>query len=182
MIYFSKIKLNVIDFFVNDVQVFPNLKKLSLDNKSIMILQLELSFTLKVQLLIMHSFPPNKSLPTLINMDLERLDVHDSSLKELFAYYRHTMEELENMKAISCGDFIRASPSSSFATFFWNIKTLVVYNCNGLVNLVTPSVAKNMAQLVYLTMGHCEKLKEIVVRGEQEDGITYEIVFINFHK
>ena len=143
------------------MQGFPNLEEMSLDSRSIMILQSELATA--VQVLDLHSFP-NKScvnsIPRLIN--LKRVQVHDSSsssLKEIFKGLDDVEIKLESLEVYECHGLISVAPSS---VSFQTLTILNVHNCNGLINLVTSTVAKSMLHLVELKVQCCNNLTEIV--------------------
>ena len=162
------------------MQGFPNLEEMSLDSRSIMILQSELATA--VQVLDLHSFPKKScvnSIPRLIN--LKRVQVHDdsssSSLKEIFKGLDDVEIKLESLEVYECHGLVSVAPSS---VSFQTLTILNVHDCNGLINLVTSTVAKSMVHLVELNVQYCNNLTEIVV-GE-EDGTTDEIVFTNLKR
>ena len=81
-------------------------------------------------------------------------------------------EYLETLEVRSCDDLIDLAPSSAS---FQNLTTVKIYECNGLKNLFTPSVAKTLVQLARLTAKSCVSLTEIV--ASEQSGTIDEIVF-----
>ncbi|CAK7340772.1 unnamed protein product [Dovyalis caffra] len=82
------------------------------------------------------------------------------------------LHNLKSLKVNNCHSLVNLAPSSAS---FQSLLTLDMKFCNGLSILITSSTAKNLAQLVNLTIGDCKMITEIV--GKQGDEAEDEIVF-----
>ncbi|XVF30379.1 hypothetical protein REPUB_Repub16aG0052400 [Reevesia pubescens] len=60
---------------------------------------------------------------------------------------------------------------------FQNLKTLDVWKCNAMINLVTSLAVQSLVQLEKMTIRQCLSMKEIVGDGGHEE--TYNIIFSN---
>lgn len=116
----------------------------------------------------------------------------DAKLKSLSLYnlpnLMHVWEDNSDQMSSSCFDilgFIYVTrceklkyllPSS--ITFF-NLTTLWVYNCNGMMNLFECSVAKNLVNLESMEISKCRRMSSIVIaeggggEGEDEETISF---------
>ncbi|XP_031261912.1 uncharacterized protein LOC116120111 [Pistacia vera] len=54
-----------------------------------------------------------------------------------------------------------------------NLKTLFIYQCNSLKNIFSPSLAKNLWQLQFLSICDCGELEEITVEEDEENQILF---------
>ncbi|KAF2287595.1 hypothetical protein GH714_001446 [Hevea brasiliensis] len=110
------------------------------------------------------------SFPSLISIDLLELPTLSSFYS---GSYNLECPSLKRIKINGCPKI----DLSNNAPFFdhKNLTTLDVENCNGLINLLTSSVAISMVQLVTMTVSECRKLTEVV--ADEQDGTTEEISF-----
>ena len=65
------------------------------------------------------------------------------------------------------------------ATTFSKLVDLQVHDCNGMINLFSPSVAKNLANLKSVEICNCREMTSIVAAKAEEEEENVEIVFNN---
>ncbi|XP_031285939.1 putative disease resistance protein At4g19050 isoform X2 [Pistacia vera] len=87
------------------------------------------------------------------------------------------LPNLEVLDVQGCSKLISLVSSSAS---FQNLKVLRVFFCNGLMKLITPSMARGLVQLREMSVEYCEMLIEIV--ENEGDATTTEIVFNNLNK
>ncbi|KAK8570816.1 hypothetical protein V6N13_103216 [Hibiscus sabdariffa] len=56
---------------------------------------------------------------------------------------------------------------------FRNLVTLVVYECNGIIKLITHSTAKSLVQLQEMSIWECQNIEEIIQGGDDDDEISF---------
>ncbi|XP_044477732.1 putative disease resistance protein At4g19050 isoform X2 [Mangifera indica] len=84
------------------------------------------------------------------------------------------LQNLEVLEVIYCPQMINVLPSSAS---FENLTVLNVWECHGLMNLLTPSIAKNLVQLREMKIQFCEIMTEIVSNKTEDVAAEDEIVF-----
>ncbi|XP_044498376.1 probable disease resistance protein At4g27220 isoform X4 [Mangifera indica] len=83
------------------------------------------------------------------------------------------LQNLEALKVYKCDRMINVLPSSAS---FENLTVLIVEWCYGLMNLLTPSIAKNLVQLREMKIQGCAMITEIV-SDKTDVAAEDEIVF-----
>lgn len=66
-------------------------------------------------------------------------------------------------------------PSPEKLILFPNLKVLELWHCDGLRNLLCPSMARGLVHLERLSIENCNLLEEIVGKGEEEEEIVDKI-------
>ena len=98
-------------------------------------------------------------------------------LKQILKQESSNANNLENLDICDCHNLINLVPSS---TSFQNLTTLMVYNCIGLIDVLTSSIAKSLVRLREMGIGRCKMIIEIVA-DDGDEGDNYaaknEIVF-----
>ncbi|KDO40607.1 hypothetical protein CISIN_1g045852mg, partial [Citrus sinensis] len=82
-------------------------------------------------------------------------------------------QNLETLSAHFCLNLTNLMPSSAS---FRCLTKLRVWACEHLINLVASSAAKNLVQLVHVSVSECSKITELVVASEG-DAANDEIIF-----
>ncbi|KAH9784367.1 Disease resistance protein [Citrus sinensis] len=103
---------------------------------------------------------------------------HLNDLKHLWLWEQNSklntvFQNLETLSAHFCLNLTNLMPSSAS---FRCLKELRVCACEHLMNLVASSAAKNLVQLVRMTVRECNKITELVVASEG-DAANDEIIF-----
>ena len=117
---------------------------------------------------------------------LKLMELND--LKHLWLWEQNSklntvFQNLEILSVFSCLNLTNLMPSSAS---FRCLKELRVCACEHLMNLVASSAAKNLVQLVRMTVRECNKITELVVASEG-DAANDEIIFpkleyLNLHR
>ncbi|KAK9290367.1 hypothetical protein L1049_008536 [Liquidambar formosana] len=79
-----------------------------------------------------------------------------------------SLEELR-LTSVSKLDEIWCKMDHEGTIGFQNLKSLSFFDCGNLRNVFYPSMARGLVQLQYLDISYCEKIKEIVVNGENKE-------------
>ncbi|KAK9206191.1 hypothetical protein WN943_016464 [Citrus x changshan-huyou] len=111
-----------------------------------------------------------------------------NDLKHLWLWEQNSklntvFQNLETLSAHFCLNLTNLMPSSAS---FRCLKELRVCACEHLMNLVASSAAKNLVQLVHVSVSECSKITELVVASEG-DAANDEIIFpkleyLNLHR
>ncbi|KAL1369043.1 hypothetical protein AAHE18_02G167300 [Arachis hypogaea] len=96
------------------------------------------------------------------------------------SWVQHISENIEKLQMDKCHSLRSIVPSE---VSFSNLIELNISECNGLVNLFTPSTSRTLQQLKNMSIENCESLKEIVSEEEVEEssGHVGEEIIV-FHK
>ncbi|XP_015950880.1 uncharacterized protein LOC107475746 [Arachis duranensis] len=96
------------------------------------------------------------------------------------SWVQHISENIEKLQMDKCHSLRSIAPSE---VSFSNLIELNISECNGLVNLFTPSTSRTLQQLKNMSIENCESLKEIVSEEEVEEssGHVGEEIIV-FHK
>ncbi|XP_044477772.1 probable disease resistance protein At4g27220 isoform X2 [Mangifera indica] len=86
------------------------------------------------------------------------------------------LQNLEVLEVNYCNRMINVLPSSAS---FENLTVLNVWSCYGLMNLLTPAIAKNLVQLREMKIEFCRMMTEIVSNKTEDVAAEDEIVFGN---
>ncbi|XP_044477854.1 uncharacterized protein LOC123205104 isoform X2 [Mangifera indica] len=84
------------------------------------------------------------------------------------------LQNLEVLEVNYCPRMINVLPSSAS---FENLTVLNVVSCEGLMNLLTPAMAKNLVQLREMKIERCKLITEIVSNKTEDVAAEDEIVF-----
>ncbi|XP_052293102.1 probable disease resistance protein At4g27220 isoform X10 [Citrus sinensis] len=108
------------------------------------------------------------------HLKLRRLN----DLKHLWLWEQNSklntvFQNLETLSAHFCLNLTNLMPSSAS---FRCLTKLRVWACEHLINLVASSAAKNLVQLVHVSVSECSKITELVVASEG-DAANDEIIF-----
>ena len=102
---------------------------------------------------------------------------HRRELKQIFKQESTNTNNLEQLEIVECDNLTNLVPSS---TSFQNLETLAVDCCDGMINILTSSTAKSLVRLKQMEISHCKLITEIVA-DEDDEGDNYaakdEIVF-----
>ena len=81
-------------------------------------------------------------------------------------------QDLESLRIKDCSSLKRLAPSS---ISFHNLASLTVYQCHGMVNLVTSSTARTLVQLTDMIIDDCKMIEEIVTHegDESEEEVSF---------
>ncbi|KAI9112197.1 hypothetical protein K1719_016720 [Acacia pycnantha] len=79
---------------------------------------------------------------------------------------------LEHLGIYECCRLIRLAPT---LTYFTNLITLDVKDCNGMMDFMSPFTAKSLVHLTHMAVRNCSMLEEVVMSNE--GGPQEEIVF-----
>ncbi|XP_052293099.1 probable disease resistance protein At4g27220 isoform X7 [Citrus sinensis] len=118
------------------------------------------------------------------HLKLRRLnDLKHLWLREQNSKLNTVFQNLETLSAHFCLNLTNLMPSSAS---FRCLKELRVCACEHLINLVASSAAKNLVQLVHVSVSECSKITELVVASEG-DAANNEIIFpkleyLNLHR
>ncbi|KAL5809788.1 hypothetical protein ACOSQ3_030479 [Xanthoceras sorbifolium] len=110
------------------------------------------------------AFPCLKQLSLVGLPELLHLWKEDSQPSTVF-------ENLTSLDVKGCKNLKTLVP---FSVALEKLKTLTVWNCNGLTNLMTLSTAKTLVQLKAISIGCCEMLEEIIIDMRDEEIMTAE--------
>ncbi|KAI9112264.1 hypothetical protein K1719_016787 [Acacia pycnantha] len=111
------------------------------------------------------SAPQIKTLGLFLLEKLEHIWNDNSALDTL-------VPNLEHLSVYECCRLIRLAPP---LTSFTNLITLVVDDCNGMMNFMSPFTAKSLVHLTSLEITNCKMLEEVVTTDE--GGPEEEIIF-----
>ncbi|XP_057741971.1 uncharacterized protein LOC130960563 [Arachis stenosperma] len=96
------------------------------------------------------------------------------------SWVQHISENIEKLQIDKCHSLRSIVPSE---VSFSSLIELNISECNGLVNLFTPSTSRTLHQLKNMSIENCESLKEIVSEEEVEESSGHvEEEIIVFHK
>ncbi|XP_065848440.1 uncharacterized protein [Euphorbia lathyris] len=170
-------------------KVFPNLKALSLDIKSILSI-LPTSFFPEVEeLMLRYSSAITKS--DLLHMlsrspKLDQLMVRDSSLQELFKFgaLDNDLEEVTTLPQIRTLDLINLDGlkriwwpnSQQHASLFQSLQTLYVTCCGNLINLASGSTS--FQNLTTLQVFECNQLVNLITSSVAKSMVQLETLTI----
>ncbi|XLT76164.1 hypothetical protein HN873_032438 [Arachis hypogaea] len=103
-----------------------------------------------------------------------------SSIGLEHSWVQHISENIEKLQIDKCHSLRSIVPSE---VSFSSLIELNISECNGLVNLFTPSTSRTLHQLKNMSIENCESLKEIVSEEEVEEssGHVGEEIIV-FHK
>ncbi|GAY67369.1 hypothetical protein CUMW_255890 [Citrus unshiu] len=127
---------------------------------------------------------PNLEVLRLSKKDIVKIwqgpfpDHLSNKLKHLWLWEQNSklntvFQNLETLYISFCLNLTNLMPSS---TSFRCLRELEVRTCEHLINLVASSTAKNLVQLVRMTVRECNKITELVVASEG-DAANDEIIF-----
>ncbi|XLU46471.1 hypothetical protein S245_041285 [Arachis hypogaea] len=96
------------------------------------------------------------------------------------SWVQHISENIEKLQIDNCHSLRSIVPSK---VSFSSLIELNISECNGLVNLFTPSTSRTLHHLKNMSIENCESLKEIVSEEEVEESSGHvEEEIIVFHK
>ncbi|XP_029127910.1 uncharacterized protein LOC109802723 [Cajanus cajan] len=185
-------------------EITPDLEHLTLDaNELKMISQGEFLGNLLPKLKVLALLFHIKSDEFVQHMpNVEKLEVHDGSFKEIFclaelkelrlksleeivpiglesSWIESFVKNIESFGVISCFSSTSLVPCT---VSFSNLTHLELNQCNGLLHLFTSSTAKNLTQLKTMEIAHCYSIEEIVVCNKEGDESNEdEIIFLKLN-
>nr|KYP77132.1 putative disease resistance protein At4g27220 [Cajanus cajan] len=185
-------------------KITPDLEHLTLDaNELKMISQGEFLGNLLPKLKVLALLFHIKSDEFVQHMpNVEKLEVHDGSFKEIFclaelkelrlksleeivpiglesSWIESFVKNIESFGVISCFSSTSLVPCT---VSFSNLTHLELNQCNGLLHLFTSSTAKNLTQLKTMEIAHCYSIEEIVVCNKEGDESNEdEIIFLKLN-
>ncbi|KAI4346282.1 hypothetical protein L6164_013348 [Bauhinia variegata] len=84
------------------------------------------------------------------------------------------LKNLEELHVLKCSSLLNLVPSS---VVFNHLKILKVYNCTGILHIMTSFTAKSLMQLTTMEIKECTMINQIVAENVANDDITDEITF-----
>ncbi|KAI4354276.1 hypothetical protein L6164_003152 [Bauhinia variegata] len=84
------------------------------------------------------------------------------------------LQRLENLYVRKCSGLSNLVPSS---IKFNHLASIKVFNCNGILHLISSSTARSLSRLTTMEITECKMIKEIVADEVADDKITCEIKF-----
>ncbi|KAH9754583.1 hypothetical protein KPL71_015490 [Citrus sinensis] len=186
-------------------KVFPNLEKLSVDEKHIGLFPedwlcklkcldvrldesstilslddfLQRSHTIKILLIAGDDYALERSLENLENgMNARMRGINQRrEMKQIFKQESTNTNNLEQLEIFECHNLTNLVPSS---TSFQNLTALKVWRCRGMIRVLTSSTARSLVRLRQMMIYSCVMITEIVA-DEDDQGDNYaakdEIVF-----
>ncbi|QHO25337.1 Rpp4 candidate [Arachis hypogaea] len=158
-------------------KVFPYLKFLALNKKEIMMMlhgQFHVNGLSKLEALLLQCFHDDSAtfpyellqkLPTIIQKLVLSTLSQLNSIGLEHSWMQQISENLEKLQIDKCHCLRSIVPSK---VSFSSLIELNISECNGLVNLFTPSTSRTLHQMKNMSIKNCESLKEIV--SEEEVG------------
>ncbi|KAL2336508.1 hypothetical protein Fmac_010954 [Flemingia macrophylla] len=141
------------------IEKLPKLEHLAIGSENVLKI-IKGNILHKLKVVIFSDFDESDIFPYEF-LDTERLEVRDSSFKDIFCLQNpNTDEFLSHHKELRLDSLPNLTQS---ATSFSNVTYLQVSGCNALLHLFTSSIVKSLALLKSMKIEECDSIEEIVV-------------------
>ncbi|XP_022747142.1 uncharacterized protein LOC111296924 isoform X2 [Durio zibethinus] len=175
--YFCKLKVLGLVRFPQQLAIFPSYLFQLLSLPNLESLQIERCYF--EELVFQSEGVGGEEKPASASMALSRLtELRLSSLYELMHLWKEK-EGFQNLRILhveGCPKLKSNLVPSSVC--FQNLMTLEVYECDGIIKLVTHSTAKSLTQLREIRINYSRKIEEIIEGSDEDrDEVKDEIIF-----